>query len=418
MLNQTARGWRFCKSSAMLMLLGLVLVACGSPGDSQGDLSATAPATTGDNADGAQSGSPIIIPSNFALSGGPFQDYGVPSTRGLELGIEQVNDDGGVTLDGETRLLELKSEDNRSEPSRAVGITESFGEDEGYNVMFGPLVSVLTLPTAEVTADLDMIHFSPAAGFADIAGTEEYPHLFMTQLHEVDRAKAEVGFYLNNFEIQTVSGLNRNDAAGQAYWEAISDEFEANGVEIVSEEYFEPETSDFSSHLTRVREAQPDALYFGWGDDVGQAITRQALELQVSDLLLARAVTVDVFSQANVPSNVTVAGSSAVPNLGEPTSQEVEGFVDRYREEYGEPEPTAYWALTFYDYVQMWAKAVEEVGSLDDVDAIAQALGDMTHEGALTVQFSDRNIAVHDFDAFTIQDGETTWERIAPPQLE
>lgn len=410
---------------AALAALAILLPACSSAdstsdgGEGGGTSTPSASATTSETSGGtdAGSGEPIDVAAQFELSGGVVEAFGVPGSRGVELAIDKINEEGGIELDGEQRPLRLVLEDNQGDPSTAVGLTEAFIQEQGFHTMFGPLTSLTAPPTAEVTQSLDAIQFTPSAALTNVAGTEGNEHLFVTQLDEATRARIEVGYYMEQFEISTVAGLNVNNSGTDGYWPEIVAAFEEQGVEVVSDQRFEPGTSDFAPLLSNARQAEPDALYFGWGPDATD-IVRQAGELQVADILLSRAVTPDVFVDAGLPAEIQAAGTANQPNLTEPTSAQVEDYLQRYEAKYGEaPSPTGTWALTYYDFVSMWAQAVEEVGNLEDVDAIADALRSIRYEGAMTVAFSEDNVAIHDFDAFTLDGDEVSWTRLTPEEF-
>lgn len=411
------------RATAMALAVSTAaLTACASSGTADqgvGDSTPSGPETTtaSSGGHGEATGDPIDVAAQFELSGGAVEAFGIPGSRGVELAIDKINEDGGIELDGRLRPLRLALEDNQGDPSTAVGLTESFVQEQGFYTMFGPLTSLTAPPTAEVSQSLDVIQFTPSAALMNVAGTEGNEHLFVTQLDERSRARIEVAHYLEKFDIATVAGLNVNNSGTDGYWPEIVAAFEDQGVEVVSDQRFEPGTSDFAPLLSNARQADPDALYFGWGPDASD-VARQAGELQVADILLSRAVTPDVFIDAALPSGIQAAGTTNQPNLTEPTSPLVEDYLRRYEEKYGEgPSSTGTWALTYYDFVSMWAQAVEQVGNLEDVDAIAEALRSVRYEGAMTVAFSENNVAIHDFDAFTLDGESVAWTRLTPEQF-
>jgi branched-chain amino acid transport system substrate-binding protein len=68
--------------------------------------------------------------------------------------------------------------------------------------------------------------------------------------------------------------------------------------------------------------------------------------------------------------------------------------------------PNTYWALTFYDTVFMMANAMEKVGSVTDLKAIADNIKSQRYDGVRTMRFDKDGRAQSDIDIGMLKDGK------------
>ena len=65
-----------------------------------------------------------------------------------------------------------------------------------------------------------------------------------------------------------------------------------------------------------------------------------------------------------------------------------------------------------YDYVFMWAKAVELAGTFTDNDKVIERLRGMSYKGVVNIKIDARGQADHDFDVGIIRGGKLTWQHV------
>jgi ABC-type branched-subunit amino acid transport system substrate-binding protein len=354
----------------------------------------------------------IKIGALFSQSG-PYAQFGQAGLAGVELAVDEINHRGGIKVGDTTYLIEAIKEDTRSQVSDTVTAAERLVRDQKVPVIFGPIVGVLAMPAQEVTQPAKVIHVSPAVQWRAILGQPGKNYLIKSQLDDNARYERFVPVLVRETGIKTIAMLGVNDATARAILPLVGEYMVKQGVKVVATEYFERSTTDFSPFLTRIRSLKPDMLFFGYGDAPAVSILRQAAELDVAphygtfagtSLLvpLKTALGRPVESFAGVASNV---------NLMQPLQDTTRAWIKRYETRYGkEVTGQTEWALSMYDYVLMWAKAVEQAGTYTDNDKVIEKLHGMVHHGVMTVRIDDRGQAAHDFDIAIIRGGKIEWQ--------
>lgn len=297
---------------------------------------------------------------------------------GYELWRDDVNAAGGLL----GRPVELVLLDDQSTASNIPAIYSALVDVEECDVLFGPYGASLTAPVMPFIKqrDLFMIGMFPLAG-NDQARHDKFFHSAAWGPNSgtdwargfFDLAKSvgvkRLAILANDLE------FSKNAAIGGA---KVAEEY---GMEIVFNQSYPPNTSDFSTILRNVAAANPDAVFIGSYPADSTAIIHSVREIGVPD-------TVKLFGGAMIGPQYGSLLSSLGPELNglvnchlfspEPTMQspEIKSFFDRYvpRAEKEGVDPLGFYIPPFY-YVagQLAAAAITGAGSLDQA-AMAQWL--------------------------------------------
>ena len=116
---------------AMVMILSLVLTACGGGGG--GTTSGGGQSSGGG---GTADGGNVLIGVNYELSGA-VASYGQDSVDGIKMAVDEVNAAGGVL----GLQVSLQIEDNKSDPAEATSIAEKLLSKNGISASLGPATS-------------------------------------------------------------------------------------------------------------------------------------------------------------------------------------------------------------------------------------------------------------------------------------
>lgn len=362
----------------------------------------------------AQAQNAIRVGAMFSLSG-PFAQVDVGGSQGVEMAVDEINRKGGIKIGGTSYKVDLALEDVRSQVPDTITATERLIRDQKVAVIFGPIIGLLATPAQEVTQPAKVIHFGPAVQWRSLVGKPDKKYLVNSQLDDAPRYATWIPALVRETKIKTVALLGRNDAAARGILATITQEMDKLGVKVLYTEFFEATTTDFSPFLTRIRGLKPDLLLFGYGDQYGVAILRQSDELKVAAHYASFAGTsVDVPLKGALGRPVdSYVGMSASENLVQPLHDEVKAFVQAYKSKYGkDPTGQTEWALVMYDYVLMWAKAVELAGTSTDNDKIIEKLRGMAYKGVLNIRIDERGQAIHDYDMFVFHGGKLQYQHV------
>lgn len=367
---------------------------------------------TGQDAESSDTGTEIVI-GNITSKTGQYS-IGQPGDVGLQIAVDEINEAGGITVDGTTYTFRIEQIDDRSDPAA----TASAGRDliaNGARFIFGP-VGGGSLGVLQQTAPAEVVYVSPSsAAAAELEKSDET--FFLSAIPSVtDRMSAVTESFLEFVpDAKKLVVLGADDQVVESIvtgFEATWPEASGGTIETV---LYPPGTSDLSSYLAKVRSLDADVLY------IGQNEPSVKLALQQLDA-------------AGISQDLPVGGHGVQPHLaseaggrpflaapfmpgpfeGEGTNEATAQLVQSYFDLTGESQLPAYSAplLWYYDHLHLLALAMEEAGTVTDTAAILDVLkaDDIEYDGANgDVSFNAKGYIVHPLlNTFVDQDGATT----------
>ncbi len=324
----------------------------------------------GDTGEGGGSDDPIVIGISLPLTG-DFSEPGKGVERGYEAWRDIVNENGGLL----GRPVELKILDDQSNADRVVSDYESLIAQDGVDLVFGPFSTRLVVPSARVAQEYGMLFVEPAGAAAEVF-EQGFDNLFYA-------APAIANDHYNNLaeyllalpddqrpETAAVAAMDDPFAQGTAY--GLRDKLEEAGVEILVDEVYPPNTTDFSTIAAKIAQADADIVIGGtqYQDAVNLIIALQQLDYQPELAAFSTAPTNPEFASA-------IGGSTEgilAPTGYSPKStyeSNVE-FVEKYTEMHG--NPPAEDEANAYTTGQVVAAAVEAVGCAEQGECQQQLI--------------------------------------------
>lgn len=366
---------RFTKVSvALSVALALIVTACGGDDDDSGE------------AGGSGDGDTVKVGVLHSLSG--TMSISETAVRDAELlAIEEINADGGVL----GKQIEPIVEDGASDwPTFAEKAEKLVTQDE-VAAVFGGWTSAsrkAMLPVFEGTGGL---LFYPV----QYEGLEASPNIFYTGATTNQQI-------IPALDYMKEEGMTRVYLVGSDYVfprtanKIIKAYAEANGMEILGEDYLPLGETDTATVVSHVRAAEPDVVFNTLNGDTNVSFFK---ELTSSGVTAEDIPTISVSVAEEEVSGIgveNIEGHLVAWNYYQTTDNpENEEFVAAFKEEYGDDRVTADPIEAGYNAVYIWAAAAEEAGSFE-VDAVREAAKGLeldTPEGPLTV--SDWNQHVY-----------------------
>ncbi|MFY1632588.1 urea ABC transporter substrate-binding protein [Solwaraspora sp. WMMB335] len=170
---------------------------------------------------------------------------------------------------------------------------------------------------------------------------------------------------------------------------------EANGMQIVGEEYTPLGHTEYSTVVNKLQQAQPDAVFNTLNGDSNVAFFKQLTSAGVSAEAMPT-VSVSVAEEEVVgigPDNI--AGHLVAWNYYQTTEGERnDAFVEAFKTKYGAEKVTSDPMEAGYNAVYLWAAAVEAAGSTD-VAAVKEAAGGISidaPEGTVTIDGDNQHV--------------------------
>jgi branched-chain amino acid transport system substrate-binding protein len=374
-MNPSARrrGW----FAFLMPLVLLAAVACGTPEDpTAGEGEETEP-ITGDATEGGDQAAgdvecPITIGISLPLTG-DFSEPGKNIQQGYELWAKVVNDGGGLLGCD----VELIFRDDASDPNRAVSDYEHLITRQNVDFVFGPFSSRLVEPTAAVAEEEKMLFLEPA-GAAPSIFEHGYEYLFYAAPAVADDHYNYLFEWLealpDDQKPQSVAVASLDDPFAQGTAYGLRDQLADAGYDIVVDEVYPPDQTDFSSIAARVADANADLFVGGtqFEDSVGLTRAFQELGYQPKMAAMSTGPTLPEFTEAvGDAANGIVSPAGWSSRTEFPSNVE---FVAAFEEEFGsEAHEDAANAYTVGEILQ---QAVEAVGCADPSDECQTELRD------------------------------------------
>jgi branched-chain amino acid transport system substrate-binding protein len=143
----------------------------------------------------------------------------------------------------------------------------------------GPLTSGTTLAVAPIAEKNHVVILSPGASAPKITQAGDY--IFRNELSEAYGARAQAELAFSRLNFKSVALLYINNEYGVGTVGVFRDSFSRLGGRIVADEAFDSGATDFRTALTRIKQANPDAIFVVFQDEIAN-IVRQRAELGIS----------------------------------------------------------------------------------------------------------------------------------------
>lgn len=372
-----------------ILALSVMLAGCGSNGGNGNGGASTGSGNGGaqpaDSAPGGGDAGEIKVGILHSLSG--TMAISEVSVKDAEMmAIEEINAKGGVL----GKKLVPVVEDGASDwPTFAEKARKLISEDKVATV-FGGWTSASRKAMLPVFEELNGLLWYPV----QYEGLETSPNIFYTGATTNQQIIPSVTYLLEN-RGKKFFLLGSDYVFPRTANKIIKAQLDAEGGELVGEEYTPLGHTDYSTIISKIQAAKPDVVYNTLNGDSNVAFFKQLKDAGITAQDLTT-LSVSVAEEEIRGIGVDVLeGHLAAWNYYQTTdTPENQTFVANYKQAYGEDRVTADPIEAGYIAVYLWAAAVEKAGSTD-VDAVKAAADGLTFnapEGLVTIDGETQHI--------------------------
>ena len=204
---------------------------------------------------GSDSDEPYVIGAMDALSG-VAESYGNPLHQAKLLAVEEINAAGGIN----GRMLKLIVEDSKCAPQDAITAYNKLTDVDDVKIILGATCSGSTLGAARLAEVEGVVMLSASATSPDIAGAGDY--IFRTAINDLQLG-IDIGNTLWADGARTIATITESTDYAEGARSTSVAQFEKLGGSVIAAEGFSSDTVDFRSQLTKLINANPDALLPG-----------------------------------------------------------------------------------------------------------------------------------------------------------
>ncbi|MDE1195976.1 MAG: branched-chain amino acid ABC transporter substrate-binding protein [Pseudomonas sp.] len=306
----------------------------------------------------AQADQQVLIGLAGPLTG-PSARIGKDLENGAQLAIDAANA-RHPTIGGEAVTYKLVSEDDQSDPRAAVTVAQRL-VDAGVVGVVGHWNTGTSIPAARVYHDAGVAQVAPVA--TGHAYTQQgFDTSFRIMGHDDDGGQVAGKYALQTLKAKRIAVIDDRTAFGQGLADQFVKSIEAGGAAVVSREYIDDKTVDFSAVLTNVRSKNPDLIFFGGVDAQAAPLARRIKQLGIKATLMGAGGFVSqtflTLAQKEGEGVTALEPGLAVEQMPGGKAFE-QAYVDRYKTHIELHAPFA------YDGVGVLIAALEKAGSTD-----------------------------------------------------
>ena len=299
----------------------------------------------------------VLVPTT-----GSEATYGQDMANAVTLALDEINAAGGVLGKQVTSVVG----DDGCDAQQAVNAASKLASS-GVVGIVGGYCSGATLPTLKIFGDAKLPMVIPAANSTQLIPANP-GNAFMINSTGNDQVAKAIE-YFDAHGIKSLAIINQGDAYSQDLADITRARWEEAGNTVTNFETTNKGEQDYSSVVTAIRSANPDAVFWTAYYADGGLLIRQLREGGYQGLIA-------VGDGSNSPELFKIAGHAAEGEIGFSTPAaeflpEAKAFADAYQAKFG-TAPGPYSTLT-YDATRLLAWAINTAGSTD-FDAVVSTL--------------------------------------------
>lgn len=316
----------------------------------------------------AKAKEPIKIGAFFALSG-PAAAIGTPTKLVAEMVVEKINKEGGIN----GRPLELIIGDTESDAAKAATIAKKFIHSDKVAAIIGPTRTDTGMAVKKIVEEAGMPTFMTVGGDPVIMGGEKFGsfnYVFKSPQRSSTAVK-RLYMFLKDKKMTKVALLTATDGFGKdgAQWlEKLAPDY---GLKIVAHESFGPKDTDMTAQLTKIKNANPDAIVCWTIGPAGAIVSKNKVQLGIKTPLfqchgLPDPKYIELAGKAAEGDRMPSTKLMAVDELPgtDPQKPVITEFIKLYKEKgYDKQFPINTHSGYAWDAIMIVARAMDKAGT-------------------------------------------------------
>jgi branched-chain amino acid transport system substrate-binding protein len=213
----------------------------------------------------AQTSPTLKIGAVLSVTGGASL-LGDPEKKTVQMIVDKVNNAGGVN----GCRVEALIEDDQSDPTKAVSLAKKLIQVDQVLAIVGPSTSGAGLAMKPICEKAGTPMVACAAAEAIVIPIEESKFIFKTPQKD-SHAVTKIIDEMTKMGIKSVAILSENLPFGQLGRKLLKEQAQANGIEVLADETYGPNDTNFSPLLQKIAAAKPQAVV-NWSIAPAQSI--------------------------------------------------------------------------------------------------------------------------------------------------
>jgi branched-chain amino acid transport system substrate-binding protein len=296
---------------------------------------------------------------------GPSAATGAQMKNGVDQAAADINKAGGIL----GQKIAVSYGDDASDPKQGVSVANNFS-GEGVKFVIGHYNSGVTIPASEVYKENGILEITPASTNPTVTERNMW-NMFRVCGRDDQQGQVAAEYILKHFKGKKIAVVHDKTTYGKGLADEMKKTINKGGMKEVLYEGVNTGEKDYSALVSKIKQANPDLIYWGGLYTEGGLIVRQLRDQGVKARLMGGdGITSDEFASVGGPGVEGTLMTYGPDPRNKPQAKEV---VAEFRAKKFEPE-----AYTLYSYagVQIIKQAAEQAKSLDP-----KKVADAMHSG-------------------------------------
>ena len=285
-----------------------------------------------------QAAEPIKIGAFFALSG-KGAAIGTPTKLVAEMVVDKINKEGGIN----GRPIELVIGDTESDAAKAATIAKKFIHSDQVAAIIGPTSTDEGMQSKKIVEEAGVPTFMTVGGDPVIMGGEKFGsfnYVFKSPQRSSTAVK-KLFAYLKEKKLTKLGLLTASDGFGKdgtGWLEKLAPDY---GLNIVAKESFGPNDTDMTAQLTKIKNANPQAIVVWTIGPAGAIVAKNKAQLGINLPLfqchgLPDPKYIELAGKASEGNRMPATKLMAAAQLPDPDPQKkvILEFIKLYKDDY------------------------------------------------------------------------------------
>lgn len=338
----------------------------------------------------------------YQVMSGANAIYGEEAQNALDMMVEKINAEGG--LNG--MKVETVTYDDQGSPEEAVKAVTKLIDVDNIDACISSCVSSCILATAGRLNDKQILTFG--TGLSPTYMTQGWEYVYRACVNSDYVAPVTINL-AKEIGVESVAIFRGQDESAIATAKTFSALCEENELTITTEEAYNEGDSDFSGQITKIMNADPDAVFISTIGATYGIFIKQLRQYGYEGIILNKeALPTDAVQVAGDAADYVVFAAPYLTysSIDECEKENLKMFLQEYNDRYGNL-PATDCAYRVYDSLLTLFTAAENAGSNepDDIKAAIDQISDLEGLGG-TLNFTDgSNEGLRNFDGYIRIDG-------------
>lgn len=293
----------------------------------------------GDKGSSAGSSDHVTIAAIYPKTG-LYAEYGKMFQQGFDLAKDQINKKGGM----QGKRLDIDYYDTQSDAKQDAAVAPKIAADKSVIAVVGDYSSPASSAASPIFQQAGLVHY----GFNNSSPvfTKSGDHVWTPQIS--DKTYQEVNAEAISKRAKKVSVVYLENDWGKESFQHFKDAADKQGVQIIYQSSYLPDSTDLTPILIPAKNAGPDAVVdIGYGPDGALVLNTLRDKLDYKGPFFGGQETKEFLSLTGANSQGTIiTGTFSATGTKDPKAKAfVKSFEDRYHIVPGNFEVTAYQAI-------------------------------------------------------------------------